>query len=438
MVDSAPLFTFRRLFGALVVFSTLRFLFYGWINCQILNPLYTFPFEEFAFLPRPNFIATIALFAGMILGGISIMSGRFFRLGAVVFFLCFTYVELLCKSNYLNHYYFVSVLSFLLIFTSSHKEDHRLPVLHLNLFRFMIGLVYFYAGVAKLNTDWLIDAQPLSIWLPQHTSMPIIGWLFQYKATAILFSWAGALFDLTAPFFLMSRFRNYFYPIVVVFHILTWLLFPIGIFPWVMIFSATIFFSAEDHRKFWDALKLSFLKLPEATKSQSPNSLMKCFVTVFILIQILFPFRYLMYSGNSFWHESGYRFGWRVMLMEKPGWARFFIKNNEGREVELDLDSWLTPNQIKMVSSQPDMIVQFAGIVHDEYLKKNGEEVKVRAEVWASLNGRRSQLLIEPFRELSSIENSWAERDYVLPFDSVISPLEYSKLEKQLRADSNW
>ena len=124
--------------------------------------------------------------------------------------------------------------------------------------------------------------------------------------------------------------------------------------------------------------------------------------------------------------------------MEKPGWARFFIKNNEGREVELDLDSWLTPNQIKMVSSQPDMIVQFAGIVHDEYLKKNGEEVKVRAEVWASLNGRRSQLLIEPFRELSSIDNTCAERDYVLPFDSVISPLEYSKFEKQLRADSNW
>ena len=124
--------------------------------------------------------------------------------------------------------------------------------------------------------------------------------------------------------------------------------------------------------------------------------------------------------------------------MEKPGWARFFIKNKEGGEIELDLDSWLTPNQIKMVGSQPDMIVQFAGIVHDEYLKNSGEEVEVRAEVWASLNGRRSQLLIEPFRELSSIENSWAERDYVLPFDSVISPLEYPKLEKQLRAESNW
>ena len=151
MVDSAPLFTLRRLFGALVVFSTLRFLFYGWHDCQILEPLYTFPFEEFDFLPRPNKLGTFALFSGMILGGLSIMTGKLFRVGAALFFLCFTYVEVLDKTNYLNHYYFVSLLSLLLLFSNAHKENSKLPAFQLNLFRVMIGIVYFYGIFLTLS-----------------------------------------------------------------------------------------------------------------------------------------------------------------------------------------------------------------------------------------------------------------------------------------------
>ena len=437
MVDSAPLFTLRRLFGTLVVFSTLRFLFYGWHDCQILEPLYTFPFEEFDFLPRPNKLGTFALFSGMILGGLSIMTGKLFRVGAALFFLCFTYVEVLDKTNYLNHYYFVSLLSLLLLFSNAHKENSKLPAFQLNLFRVMIGIVYFYAGVAKLNSDWLFNAQPLALWLPVHSDLPIIGELFKYKATAFVFSWAGALFDLSAPFVLLSRFRSWFYPLVVVFHVLTWILFPIGIFPWVMICCATVFFPADTHRKFWDLFKGIKLNLQESNLQIPPNFKLQALAVIFISIQIVFPFRYLMYPGNLFWHETGFRFGWRVMLIEKPGYAKFFTKNTKGEEQEIVLDNWLKPNQIKMVSSQPDMIVQFARIVKNHYAER-GEEVKVRAEVWAALNGRRSQLLIDPFWDLSEIENSWAVRDYVLPLDSVISPLKYGSIEPILRSNSNW
>ena len=91
-----------------------------------------------------------------------------------------------------------------------------------------------------------------------------------------------------------------------------------------------------------------------------------------------------------------------------------------------------------MVTSQPDMIIQFAGIVKEDFQKNKGENVKVRAEVWASLNGRRSQLLIDPFMDISTIENSWNRRGYVLPLDSVISPLDYMSLKHQLKAKSNW
>ena len=145
-----------------------------------------------------------------------------------------------------------------------------------------------------------------------------------------------------------------------------------------------------------------------------------------------------MYSGNLFWHEAGYRFSWRVMLIEKPSWATFFIKDSTGKEEEVDLSDWLTVTQEKMVSSQPDMIVQFAGILRDKYKSIQDRDIKVRAEVWTSLNGRRSQLLIDPFRDISKIENTWAERDYVLSIDSVISPTEFPRIKKQLLQQSDW
>ena len=34
----------------------------------------------------------------------------------ILFFLSFTYIELIDKTTYLNHYYFISVVSFLMIF----------------------------------------------------------------------------------------------------------------------------------------------------------------------------------------------------------------------------------------------------------------------------------------------------------------------------------
>ena len=437
MVDGAPLYTLRRLFGALVIFSTLRFIYYGWIDCQILSPIISFPYEEFSFLPRPNHLATTMLFIGMLLGGFSIMTGKLFKIGTTLFFLCFTYIELLDKTYYLNHYYFVSLIAFLLIFTDAHKERYRIPKIQVNLFKFMIGLVYFLAGLAKLNSDWMIDAQPLSLWLPPHADMPFIGWFFKYKITAYIFSWGGALFDLSAPFFLMSnRLRIWFFPVVILFHLMTWLLFPIGIFPWVMICCATIFFTSEEHRKFWSHFK--FLELPKIIGRVYLRPFFKVFAVCFLIFQILFPFRYLMYPGNLFWHESGYRFSWRVMLIEKPSFATFYIKDEFGIEEEVNLSDWLTKQQEKMVSSQPDMIVQFAHILKEKYLNIQQRNIKVRAEVWSSLNGRRSQLLIDPYRNLAQVKNNWKIRDYVIPLDSTITPQNYFKINSKLRESSSW
>ena len=61
------------------------------------------------------------VFAVMILCALFITLGLFYRAAAAGFFLLFTCVELLDKTNYLNHYYFVSIVSMVLCFLPANK-----------------------------------------------------------------------------------------------------------------------------------------------------------------------------------------------------------------------------------------------------------------------------------------------------------------------------
>ena len=49
------------------------------------------------------------------------------------------------------------------------------PVGRLWLLRAQVGVVYLFAGIAKLNPDWLFHAQPLRIWLYNNSDVPFLG-----------------------------------------------------------------------------------------------------------------------------------------------------------------------------------------------------------------------------------------------------------------------
>ena len=103
--------------------------------------------------------------------------------------------------------------------------------------------------------------------------------------------------------------------------------------------------------------------------------------------------------------------------MEKAGYAIFHITDPEsGRSWEASNWEYLTPVQEKMMATQPDMILQFAHHLEDEYQKQGIEEVEIRAEVYATLNGRRSRLLIDPQRDLTLIEPGLGHKDWILPY----------------------
>jgi len=140
-------------------------------------------------------------------------------------------------------------------------------------------------------------------------------------------------------------------------------------------------------------------------------------IAIFFVIQLLLPFRYLLYPGELFWTEQGYRFSWRVMLMEKAGYSIFHIKDNEtGMEWEASNLDYLTPNQEKMMSTQPDMILQFAHFLSSEYKNEGYKDISVFAESYVALNGRKSRLFINPDIDLTQIEEGFGHKTWILPF----------------------
>ncbi len=50
------------------------------------------------------------------------LAGFLYRISAILFFLAFTYVFLLSESRYLNHFYLVVLISFIMIFVPAHRS----------------------------------------------------------------------------------------------------------------------------------------------------------------------------------------------------------------------------------------------------------------------------------------------------------------------------
>ena len=417
-VSITPLVRFRIVFGLLMFASLIRFWVRGWVDTVYIKPAFHFSYTGFEWVKMPGSPGMYVLFSLVIVAALFIALGFFYRIAAVVFFIGFTYIELIDVTTYLNHYYFISLVAFLMIWLPANRKfslDVRLrrtaplnavPAWTIGIIRFQLAIVYIFAGLAKLNYDWLIEAQPMKTWLPAKSHLPIVGSLMYREWVAFLFSWFGAIYDLFIVFFLMNkRTRPVAYFFVVVFHLATALFFPgIGMFPYVMIASTLIFFPGEK------------VNQSHATVVSYPRFISYALL-VYAIIQILIPLRVLLYPGHLFWHEEGYRFSWRVMLMEKAGAAYFKVKEkNSGRTIEVSNAEFLTPLQEKMMSTQPDMIVKYAKYLAKVYEKRGINDPQVTAEIYVTLNGERSRLFIDSTVNLAAQHIGWQHYNWVLPY----------------------
>lgn len=439
--STATLAFFRLAFGLMMLFSLIRFAAHGWIDKFYIQPQFHFSYYGFEWV-KPLGIYTYLLYIVAGLAALMVAIGFKYRLAIITFFLTFTYIELMDLTYYLNHYYFITIVSFILMFLPANAyfsvDAYRnkklafaeIPRWNIDILKVLLAIVYIYAGIAKINSDWLLEAMPLRIWLPSNADLPIIGSLLKETWIAYAFSWTGMIYDLVIVFLLLYKpTRCFGFFMVVVFHVLTRILFPIGVFPFVMIISSLIFFDSDFHKRvlFYisgllkiskDAWENGKLKTSDFTTIYKTKI---AFLSAFLLFQLAFPFRYMLYPEELFWTEEGFRFSWRVMLMEKAGYIEFKVVDAQTKKtIHVDNSEFLTRFQEKQMSFQPDFILQYAQFLHVFYKEQGINNPIINVESYVALNGRLSRTYIDPNINLAEQHDTFQHKNWILPFNDTI------------------
>lgn len=415
-VDAASLVVLRIAVGLLLFASAVRFVARGWVEELLLAPSVHFHYWGFAWVGEPPAWLAYSLFFALAASALALAAGVRTRTSAAVALLTFGWIELIDLTYYLNHYYFLTCLLATFVLVPPRPEDDgNVPAWKLALVRTQVGLVYVYAGLAKLGSDWLLHAQPLDIWLARHADLPIVGRYLDEPWFAYAGSWSGAAFDLLiVPALLWPCTRAWAYVAVVGFHVATGLLFPIGMFPYFMIAAATILFAPEWPRR-WLASGAA-LDRPVAVNPAIERWL--GFIAAALLaVQLALPWRSLLYPGSPLWHEQGSRFSYRVMLVEKAGLIEYRVRDrSSGREWRVDPADELTRLQARMLSTQPDLILQYAHHLARRFEHQMpGTAIEVRVDVFVSLHGRPARRLIDPDVDLARERDTLAPKPWILP-----------------------
>lgn len=104
--DAKPLSVFRVFFGCMMFISMVRFWSNGWIDKLYIKPTFFFSYSGFEWV-KPLGTFTYIIFLICAIASLLVAIGYKYRLAIIVFFLSFTYIELMDKTTYLNHYYFI-------------------------------------------------------------------------------------------------------------------------------------------------------------------------------------------------------------------------------------------------------------------------------------------------------------------------------------------
>lgn len=456
-VDSAALAYFRIAFGLIMLWEVGRYAYDGgygsWITRYYIEPQMFFTYFGFDWVKPWAGSLMYVHFAVLGILALCIALGLLYRICAILFFLGFTHVFLIDMSNYLNHFYLISLVSFAMIFVPANRSfaldslfrpalrSRSIPAWNLWLLRFHVAVPYFLGGVAKINNDWL-RGEPMRAWLHKRPDFPVIGQYFHDEWMISIFVYGGLLLDLLIVAFLLWR-KTRVLAIVAAcsFHLLNAQLFNIGIFPWFMMAATLIFLEPTTLRRLFfgtwgeptdsDAGEINKELPPDLTRI--PRWTL-CFFAVYVLIQVAFPFRHWLYPGNVSWTEEGHNFSWHMKLRTKIARARFDIYDPATkRKWGVRPSDFLTKRQARKMPKRPDMIIQYAHWLARKWEHDGYPGVEVRARIRASLNGRRFQNLIDPGVDLTKRQRSIWPADWIVPLTEPLVLTELNRGESSSR-----
>ncbi|KAJ8286789.1 hypothetical protein GJAV_G00043300 [Gymnothorax javanicus] len=418
--DPAALGVFRFLFGLLMAVDITQERGLSHLDHKYLDGAPVCRFPLFNFLKPLPLDWMYFVYVVMFLGALGIMLGCFYRLSCLFFISTYWYVFFLDKTAWNNHSYLYGLIGFQFTLMDANrywsidglwnakKRNAHVPLWNYTVVRAQIFIVYFIAGIKKLDSDW-VGGYSMS-YLAHH-------WLFDpFKlilpvemVSLIIVHGGGLILDLTAGYLLFFDATR---PIAMVFvsyfHCMNSQLFNIGMFPYTMLATTPLFCYPDWPRSFFGRFPAVFRVVlppsepapqssascvyveapPTAATETSPSAadgqqslsvsrplsagrrhkFWTLFTLLYVAEQFFLPYSHFITQGYNNWTNGLYGYSWDMMVF----------------------------TQTRRWKDHGDMLKQYATCLSHNLAHYNISEPQIFFDIWVSINERFQQRIFDP------------------------------------------
>jgi len=401
--DGAGLRLLRVVVGMVAAATCARAVWHGWIDTLWVGTPTRLAYPLLGWVPVPTRPVLFTLVVGCGLAGLAVALGLAERWMLAVVAFGMLWLGALDAAAYLNHEVLLVALAGLLALLPNGRNVPPAAVLAA---RALVGSVYVWAAVAKLDAGWLAG-QPLRVWLVSRSDLPVVGPLLTRSGVAAALAIAALAFDaLVVPALAWRRTRPLALAAVMAFHAATAVLFPIGAFPWLMAGAALGAFAPS-----WLGWVPTVRPPGRVGWSIGPRLAAAGIVGLCALA----PLRSVLPGSEPAWDGTGDHLAWRVMDHDRAGLVTWAVTDRAtGATWDERPSDHLAPHQQRQLASTTSLLPGAARAVRASWAR-DGRDVEVRAEVFVSMDGGRARPVVDPSVDLSRVgwtlgHPSWAVR----------------------------
>ncbi|KAJ3606068.1 hypothetical protein NHX12_028111 [Muraenolepis orangiensis] len=441
--DPAALGIFRCMFGMLMAIDITQERGLSHLDYKYLDGAPVCRFPLFSFLEPLPMDWMYLVYLLMLLGAVGIMLGFYYRLSCLLFISTYWYVFFLDKTAWNNHSYLYGLIGFQLTLMDANRywsidglrkprrRNADVPLWNYTLLRTQIFIVYFIAGIKKLDADW-VEGYSMS-YLAHHWLFEPFTMILSVEHISLLVVHGGGLMlDLTAGYLLFfDATRPFAMVFVSYFHCMNSQLFSIGMFAYTMLATSPLFCYPDWPRRFFSHLPASLGGLlpltepgsqpsascvyPEVQKAgkgtqgtqetASPprgpkvpkfrHKLAAVFTFLYIAEQLFLPYSHFITQGYNNWTNGLYGYSWDMMVHSRSH-QHVKITYRDGTTGDV---GYLTPGVFthsRRWKDHGDMLKQYAACLSGQLPRYNISQPELYFDIWVSINERFQQRIFDP------------------------------------------
>lgn len=420
-----PIVALRVAFGFSMVLWAVMMMFSGRV-ADIYSPEHIhIPYRGLEWVQSLPVWAMHLVFLGIAVSALGVGAGWFYRRSGIAFLLLFAYAALIDQASYLSYYYFVLLLALMLLLSPAHRNFSidliRKPNIRIDYiprwlllaFQIQVAMVFIFAGMAKLNADWMLNGAQMQLWI--NDSLLRFGLDLSFPAwLPLTLSWMLLLFDFIIPHFLFDQRTSYkAFWVVLIVQLCGLIFLPTGIFPFIMILACTVFLPADRLHNAFSRVSYFLYDVFEFKGDvfQPGGNFMLQFRTkllfpamalAFLGIQVVAPVSMYLQMGSVRWANSAFHFSSEMPLITPFENLQFFSKNvATGQVHRIDVEEFLSPEQKKRLNSDLSLVNGFITQLREKpELGLNRPEILIEAKRCSLLNSGEKAcetLAVHPF-----------------------------------------